>query len=349
MTKIHVATESLPSNGIKRHARLRDYFCDKDAVASHSSRGWELSLAWPSDPKRHVDERLNLGLAWWGDGVRIQNMALARRRTPRLLRTLYDTWTLASWCEWLERRGGVDALAKLVVLHVDDHCDLASPRLKRDGDTWQDLVTGHQSAIDKPGSIVTSIESGAIGMGSFMTPFLDAVGHAEVRHLCQPPKATVTNDFIFRIECQSDDLIEPGALRPRTELEPTKGVGPGRYRKTPHLEDWLDGIDGGPILLHIDLDFFNNRYDGDSDWRDRPMRHDPPAEEIFNRVEEMSYALRRRGLLEAIEDVVFAFSPGFFPAELWASVDKHLTMCLGLEHDETDRSELFRTQSTRER
>ncbi len=337
MIKVHVATESLPFNETERYARLRDYFCDKDAVASLSSSGWDLSLAWPSAPERHVDEQLSVGLEWWGDGVRRQDMALARRRTPRLLRCLYDTWTLASWCEWLERRGGVDTLAKLVVLHVDDHRDLASPRIKRDGDTWRDLVTGHRSAIDTPGSIVEAIESGAIGMGSFMTPFLEAVGHAEVRHLCQPPKATATNDFIFRIECHSDDLIEPGALRPITALESTTGIGPGRYRITPHLEDWLEGIDDGPILLHIDLDFFNNRYDGDSDWRDRPTRHDPSTEEIFNRIEEMSHALRRRGLLEAIEDVVFAFSPGFFPAELWASVDKHLTTCLGLEHDETDR------------
>jgi hypothetical protein len=240
-------------------------------------------------------------------------------------------------------------LSSLILLHVDDHRDLASPRLKCDGDTMRDLVTGHQSSVDRPDSIVEAIESGAIGMGSFMTPFLAAVGQAEVRHLCQPPKATVTQDFIIRIEHVPDDLLDPGALRPVTSLESITGVGPSRYRLTPNLDDWLEGIEGGPILLHIDLDYFNNRYDGDSDWRNRPVRHDPPIEEIYSRIEELSRALRQRGLLEAIEDVVFAFSPGFFPAELWESVDRHLTLCLGLEHDEADRPQPSRHTSVRVR
>ncbi len=349
MIKVRVAAECLPFDETERFVRLRDYFCDKDAVASLSSSGWDLKLAWPSDPERHVDERLDLGLQWWGGGLQRQDMALARRRTPRLLRCLYDSWTLASWCEWLERRGGVDTLNSLVILHVDDHRDLASPRLKRDGDKWRDLVTGHRASIGEPSSIVEAIESGGIGMGSFMTPFLEAVGQAEVRHLCQPPKATVTQDFVIRIEGQPDDLLDPGALRPVATLEPTTGVGPGRYRLTHNLDDWLEGINGGPILLHIDMDFFNNRYDGDSDWRDRPVHHDPPIEEILISVEELSHALRRHGLLEAIEDVVFAFSPGFFPAELWASVDRHLTACLGLEYDEVNRPQPSRQANGRVR
>lgn len=349
MIKVRVASERLPFDETERFVLLRDYFCDKDAVASLSSSGWDLSLAWPSDPERHVDERLDLGLQWWGGGLQRQDMALARRRTAKLLRCLYDSWTLASWCEWLERRGGVDTLSSLVILHVDDHRDLASPRLKRDGDTWRDLVTGHRASISEPSSIVEAIESGAIGMGSFMTPFLETIGQADVRHLCQPPKATVTQDFVIRIEGQPDDLLEPGALRPVTTLEPTTGVGPGRYRLTHNLDDWLEGIDGGPILLHIDMDFFSNRYDGDSDWRDKPVRHDPPIERIFSFIEELSDALRRRDLLEVIEDVVFAFSPGFFPAELWENVDRHLTACLGLERDDVDRPKRSQRRAGRDK
>ncbi|HBF31830.1 GNAT family N-acetyltransferase [Rhizobium sp.] len=351
MTKIRVTAESLPLDENKRHARLRDYFCDRDAIASSGSSGWDLDLVWPSDVERHVDEKLELGLDWWGGGLQRQDMALARQRTSRLLRCLYDSWTLASWCEWLERRGGIDKLESLILLHVDDHRDLGSPRIKRDGDTWQDLITGHQTSIAEPNTIAKAIESGAIGMGSFMTPFLEAVRLAEVRHLCQAPKATATQDFVIQIDDDSDDLLEPGALRPITVLEPANGVGAGHYRITPHLEDWLEGIEGGPILLHIDLDFFNNRYDGDSDWRDRPARHDPSLEEILRRVDELANALRRRGLLDAIEDVVFAFSPGFFPAELWASVDRHLAarLGLGMTEDKANQSPAPRTANGRTR
>ncbi len=29
---------------------------------------------------------------------------------------------------------------------------------------------------------------------------------------------------------------------------------------------WSNDLGPGPILVHIDMDYFNNRYDGDSDW-----------------------------------------------------------------------------------
>jgi hypothetical protein len=330
MTRVRVATECLPLDENERHARLRDYFCDKDAVASPGRDGWDLKLTWPSGVERHIDAKLDLGLDWWDKGLKREDMALARRRSPKLLRCLYDSWTLASWCEWLKRRGGINTLSSLVLLHVDDHRDLGSPRIKRDGDAWRDLITGRPVSISKPDTVIQAIDSGAIGMGSFMTLFLEAVRLAEVRHLCQPPKVMVTRDFVIRIGDSFDDLLQPGASRPLTTLEPSSGTGAGHYRLTPHIEDWLEGIEGGPLLLHIDMDYFNNRYDGDSDWCVRPVHHDPPTEEIFARIEELSQSLRRRGLIEAIEDVVFAFSPGFFPAELWGIVDRHLATCLGL-------------------
>ncbi|WFR98058.1 GNAT family N-acetyltransferase [Rhizobium tumorigenes] len=288
-------------------------------------------MSWPSGRERHIDDKLDLGLDWWGKGLKREEMARARRRSPKLLRCLYDSWTLASWSEWLKRRGGTETLTSLVLLHVDDHRDLGSPRIERNEAGWRDLITNRQISLSDPDTVIEAIESGAIGMGSFMTPFLAAVPLAEVRHLCQPPKAVATRDFVIRIEDNSDDLLQPGASRPVATLEPSSGTGAGHYRLTPDVDDWLEGIQGGPLLLHIDMDYFNNRYDGDSDWRERPARLDTPVEKIFAQITMLTQALRRRGLLEVIEDVVFAFSPGFFPAELWAKVDRHLASCLGLD------------------
>ncbi|MBZ5763594.1 hypothetical protein LAV84_29830 [Rhizobium sp. VS19-DR104.2] len=279
-----MATESLPLDEAERHARLRDYFCDKDAIASLGPSGWDLSFSWPSGRERHIDEKLELGLDWWGKGLKREEMALSRRRSSKLLRCLYDSWTLASWSEWLKRRGGTETLTSLVLLHVDDHRDLGSPRIERNEAGWRDLITHRQISLSDPDTVIEAIESGAIGMGSFMTPFLAAVPLAEVRHLCQPPKAEATRDFVIRIECNSDDLLQPGASRPVATLEPSSGTGAGRYRLTPDVDDWLEGIQGSPLLLHIDMDYFNNRYDGDSDWRDRPARLDIPVEKIFAQI-----------------------------------------------------------------
>lgn len=87
----------------QRHAQLRDYFCDKDAVATQVGDQWALVLGWSDDPYRYVDPQLDEGLAWWGSNLRYQDMALARKRRGRLLLSLNDTWTLESWSEWLAR------------------------------------------------------------------------------------------------------------------------------------------------------------------------------------------------------------------------------------------------------
>ncbi|GLK77662.1 hypothetical protein GCM10008171_29160 [Methylopila jiangsuensis] len=328
-----VASERLPEDAAQRHGRLRDYFCDKDATATRTPDGWALELAWPGDPDRHVDPALDVGLAWWDADLRRQDMAAARQRSSRLLRCLYDSWTLASWAEWLQRSGS-GALEQLTILHVDDHRDLDAPRLVADGDGWRDLISGAACDLGDPGSVTAAIESGAIGMGSFMTPFLAAAPQVEVRHLIQPPKGQRTLDFEIRHGVVEDDLIEPGAPRPAIELVPTEaGTGPGRYRMTPSLDDWLADLDGRRLLLHVDMDYFCNRYDGDSDWRSRDLPLDPPVEAIERRIDEVVAALDACGLIDRLEDAVVAYSPGFFPAEFWERADDRLTRGLRLDAD----------------
>lgn len=174
-----------------------------------------------------------------------------------------------------------------------------------------------------------AIESGALGMGSFLTPILHRVPLAEVRHLCQPPKARSTQDFTIEPVGQPDNLLDPDRIRPAVRLSPThKPPGPGRYRLTPDVNDWLDELPDRPIVLHIDMDYFNNRYDGDTDWISRPQRFDPPLEQILLKIDEMVAALRRPGLAARLVDVVVAYSPGFFPAELWAAAADRLVLQL---------------------
>lgn len=320
---IALNADRLPADLAERHALLRTYFCDKDATATASSTGWDLTLAWPDGDDRHVDAALDQALEWWGDAVHRGTMALAQRRAGRILRCLYDSWTLHSWSEWWARRGA-EPLTALTILHADDHRDLASPRLFRTAAGWYDPIAGAAFDVMNPVSVRQAIESGAVGMGSFLTPFLHAAPTADVRHLCQPPKTVATTDYEIVLDVTQDDLLSPGAERPSIELRPSDmGPGPGRYRQTPHMDAWLEAIGPGPILLHIDMDYFNNRYDGDSDWRER-VRLDPSVADVNVKIDELISALRSKNLLARLEDIVIAYSPGFFPAELWADADARL-------------------------
>lgn len=320
--RLRVPLWALPADLHARHGRLRDYFHDKDASATVVGAEWHLRLGWPGDAQRHVDPRIAEALVDW-DGIGLDGMGLASRRSGRVRTALYDTWTLVSWSKWAERVGaGRDDW--ITILHLDDHRDLGSPRLVQREGGLVDLITGDGFDVSDPATVLAACESGAIGMGSFLTSFLLAFPNCDVRQLVQPPKATATTDFTFVPAVERDDLLSPGAPRPAISLEPAEGSGPGRYRATQNLGDWLEGVGDGPVLLHVDMDYFNNRYDGDCDWPDRHARLDPPLEAVLARIDEVIAAMRGAGLVERIEDAVVAFSPGFFPAEMWGPAEARL-------------------------
>lgn len=316
----------LPEDPRARHARLRDYFCDRDAEAVADGDGWLLNLYWPDDRDRHVDPSLADHLASWGCGL--GGMAHAVRRHGRVTTALYDTWTLVSWSRWAAA-SGIDSAAPLTILHVDDHRDLMSPRLFLQDGAWLDPIRGAPVRVEDPASVQDALESGAIGMGSFLTPFLHAFPLAEVRHLCQPPKAHGTRDFRIELGIKADDLLDPEMMRPSVNLLPAEGSGPSHYRLTTSHDAWLDQIGSGPVLLHIDMDYFNNRFDGDGDWGDHAERLDPDPDEVTAEIRRMADALRAGELLPRIADAVVAYSPGFFPSELWDEAERTLRDSLG--------------------
>lgn len=314
-----------------RHAQLRDYFCDKDASANLVGDRWALRLKWSNDPGRYVDPRLNEGLAWWGAGIQYQDMAMARKRRGRLLLSLNDTWTLESWSEWLSQRSRHTDL-DVLVLHVDDHKDIASPRLFQHAMGWFDPITREIIDLLRPDTVERAIASGAIGMGSFITPFLHYAPNTDIRHLCQAPKCVGTIDLLFYPDSIADTLLAPLELRPTIRVvEDGRGAGPGRYRFTDDVNAWLEGVNESSkdILLHIDMDYFCNRYDGDSDAIESPGPLNLPIEEIITRIDVLTGALKSHDLIGRLADISIAFSPGFFPAEFWAASCDRLLAGLG--------------------
>jgi hypothetical protein len=320
---LRVRSNLLPDEASTRHSRLREYFCDKDATASLVNGEWQLELAWPGGVERHIDSRIEQELIAWG-GIDLSKMATARRRSGRVLTALYDTWTLLSWSKWIAR-AHPSPEQRITILHIDDHRDLGAPRLAVAASGLEDLITGCHFDVRNPASVLAACESGAVGMGSFLTPLLLAFPKCDVRQLAQPPKIIHTVDSAFSASTVIDDLLRPGAFRPAIRLHPIEsGVAAGRYRATNNLEDWLRDIEVGPVLLHVDMDYFNNRYDGDGDWPHHFARHDPPLDAVLARIDEITSTMRTNGILSRIEDAAVAFSPGFFPAEMWQPAEARL-------------------------
>ena len=118
-----------------------------------------------------------------------------------------------------------------------------------------------------------------------------------------------------------DTLLDPDAERIAIELV-EDATGSKQYLGTSDAAKWSDDIEGRPALVHIDMDYFNNRYDGDSAWPQRDPRLDPDLPTMLSKVDDIVNALMASKAI--IEDVSIAYSPGFFPAEFWQPIDRHL-------------------------
>ena len=70
----------------------------------------------------------------------------------------------------------------------------------------------------------------------------------------------------------------------------------GSYARFASARSWADDPSGDPILLHIDMDYFNNRYDGDSEWQLREPRLDPELPQM------LSKALAARRYVVSLEE-----------------------------------------------
>ena len=242
--------------------------------------------------------------------------------------SLLDSWTLYSWSNWLaDRRKRGSRIEEVVILHVDDHNDLMTPRLTLHRDGWRDAISGKVFDLHEPTSVRSAILNGAVGVGSFMSPFIHAVPCVHLRHLSQTAPDENAQDFSLVPETVADTILNVRASRPAIGIAREMAVAhnePQRasakqYRFTRQLDYWLDELPDAPVLLHVDMDYFNNRYNGDSDWTAKEQKHDPKLPEIMLAIDAMFKAIKESGVASRIENVTVALSPGFFPAEFWAA------------------------------
>jgi len=91
------------------------------------------------------------------------------------------------------------------------------------------------------------------------------------------------------------------------------------------------------------MDYFNDRYDGDSDWQGRTRLHDPSEPELKRRLDAVLNSLE--GLDRSVSDIAIGISPGFFPAEFWAPYVERIDARLIEQNHSTNGDEL----STRNR
>lgn len=319
---------ALPADPADRRALLDWYFPRRLAEATPRDDGrWDVSVRPFDEAEMHVDPRLEDGLRWWDPALALPDLPAAVRGTGANQLSLEDAWTAVALSRWLADRPG----ERMTILHVDDHTDLMEPLLsRRAAGGWKDLLTAADVDLRRPATVAAAVASGAIGVASFFTPFIFDVAQGEIRHLRASAGAAGSDLMRLLPRDRSDELLEPGAVRPAIELA-TPGAAPDdgwSYRVTSDPSAWLAELARGPLMLHIDFDYFCNRFNGDSDWHEYPHDNDVGQQEIERRVDRMVAALAEAGVAGAVQSVCGALSPGFFPAEYWAMTVERV--CAGL-------------------
>lgn len=323
---IVIPRQYLPDDEQARYERLRSYFTEHMASSASVDEGWLITLNGPNSADYYVDPRLMEGLSWWSQDLSVEGIPAAVRTENRLQLSLNDSWTLFSWSRWLAQCSSEGSLpSEIVLLHVDDHDDLMSPRLWLDRDVWIDAISHQPVDLLKPETISAAIGSGAIGIGSFIVPLLHRIPKVHMRHLCATGYSlSRRGKYLLQRETVADDLLNPDMMRPAKRLEAIQESSDwnldntSTYSVSANPEEWLYELPDVPTLLHIDLDYFNNRFNGDSDWELHSSRHDPTSHEITSAIDSVFNTLAARGIFDKIVDITVALSPGFFPAEFWS-------------------------------
>jgi hypothetical protein len=206
-----------------------------------------------------------------------------------------------------------------------------SPLLFRQtGACYTDALSQRPVNLLEPATVQLAIESGAIAVGSFMPPFLHQLPRVQLRHLLPPHRlATAFPTGHLAAVDEPDALLCPTCQRPALEFNAAQPSG-RQYLPTAALDEFLADLPShAAVLLHVDMDYFSNRFDGDSDWQhQRPRVHNPPAHVVYERVHEVFSRIAASVPASQLEDITVALSPGFFPAEFWERGIQLVDHCL---------------------
>jgi len=179
-----------------------------------------------------------------------------------------------------------------------------------------DIFTCQTVNVHSPHTIQNSIVSGAVGIGSFISPFLHQIKCESLIHICpsnyRPELRGWSNLRLVPVYDEPfPEIARPGVER-YNQITPTSC----RHLVTETANCINVDLSNRDVLVHIDLDFFNNRINGDSHWFENNSRHDPEIEIMLSEVDALASRLRECGLTFPTSLVV-ACSPEFCPAEYW--------------------------------
>ena len=250
--------------------------------------------------------------------------------------SLLESWIPYGWSNFLiklKADGNKMRKKTLVLLHIDDHSDLMPPIISINNGRWNDMITGKEINFFEPESVKEAIYSGAITLGSILTILLYSLPNIHVLHLKQ--RASSIKTYLEKV-CKRDLIFTKQKVMSfkstKNKYNSINNEVNSFYLRTHKFSDIVSSLrmfSNAYIFLHIDMDFFNNRFNGSSDWKNYSYSGTDLDISLQQQLmEEVFENLENADLIKNIQHISIGVSPGFYPLEYWEVGLSHLLSCM---------------------
>jgi len=227
----------------------------------------------------------------------------------------YDLCMEDSWTGYFASRylATQTPLEPLVFIHLDDHTDMMATLLVVTSDGLQDPSTCQPFDPARPDDWPPAIRGGAVGIGSFVTALYYLPQPVHVMHL--------NHEVNSRYERYA--VVRRGITQPLLPHVRFAGIGKRSRESTDQLGTYVGGSDAarllcsipkGRLIVHIDLDYFINDYNGNPGTEPALSLH-ALRENASELMRTFFDELARTGA--TVERWIIGTSPGFCAAHHW--------------------------------
>lgn len=271
---------------------------------------YALSVEGPGCEHYRADDDLPHALRHFAEGRAFHAPLAFAERGDRFDLCLEDNWTglfvAEAICAWPDRE-------PLIFVHLDDHTDMMSTLLERDGVSLINPLTGAPFDPAQPADWREAIEAGAITIGAFVTALYHLARAVHVRHLKHD---LPQDDRCFQV-CPDEErhaLLPGRAFASIRQQEQDHPESLGTYRRGQDAGRLLRDLPSGRLIVHIDLDYFINDFNGNIG--ELPSESlASQREEAQRRMDAFFHALGRTG--RPVDRWIVATSPGFCAVRHW--------------------------------
>ncbi len=235
---------------------------------------------------------------------------------------LEDNWTGYFVAKYLSKQTKEQPL---VFIHLDDHTDMMSTLLLKVEDSLLDSGSNTQFDPREAKDWINVINSGAVSIGSFVTALYYLPSPLHVLHLNHVNKNNPKPFYVKPNTITHPFLSQADFATIKKEIQPSVDQL-GSYTGDSFASRLLSNIPLGRVIVHIDLDYFINDFNGNVGTT--PEK----SEELFR---ERALALMTKffdtincnGI--SVERWIIAASPGFCSARHWRWLLDQLSQKIG--------------------